>query len=48
MPRGKAPFSLQKRPANKKEAEKKRDGKKYRYVYYVPVSGSARKLHLGH
>ena len=35
MPRGQAPFSLQKRPANKKEAEKKRDGKKHRYVYYV-------------
>ncbi|MDA3951627.1 MAG: site-specific integrase [Spirochaeta sp.] len=35
MPRGQAPFSLQKRPASKKEAEKKRGGKKYRYVYYA-------------
>lgn len=34
-PRGQAPFSLQKRPASKKEAEKKRGGKKYRYVYYA-------------
>jgi len=35
MQRGKAPFSLQKRPANKIEAEKKRQGKPYRYIYYV-------------
>ncbi|MEX2443154.1 MAG: tyrosine-type recombinase/integrase [Alkalispirochaeta sp.] len=35
MPRGKSPFSLQRRPANRKEAEKKRQGKKYRYIYYV-------------
>ncbi|SIQ27239.1 hypothetical protein SAMN05920897_10678 [Alkalispirochaeta americana] len=35
MPRGKAPFSLQKRPTNKQEAEKKRQGRKYRYIFYV-------------
>jgi integrase len=35
MQRGKAPYSLQKRPANKKEAEKKRQGKPYRHIYYV-------------
>ena len=35
MPRRQAPFSLQKRPASRKEAEKKRGGKKYRFVYYA-------------
>jgi Site-specific recombinase XerD len=33
--RGKAPYSLQKRPANKKEAEKRRQGKPHRHVNYV-------------
>lgn len=32
--RHKKPFSLQKRPANAKEAQKKRDGKKFRIIYY--------------
>lgn len=35
MARGKAPYSLHKRPTNSKEAEKKRQGKRYRYTYYV-------------
>jgi len=35
MPRGKSPFSLHKRPANKKEAEKKRESKKYKAIFYV-------------
>ena len=48
MPRGKTAFSLQKRPANKKAAEKKCDGKKYRYVYYAQFQRSVRELHLGH
>ena len=32
---GKSPYSLQKRPANKAEAVKKKANKKYRYVYYI-------------
>ena len=40
MQRGRAPFSIQKRPANKKEAEKKRQGKAFRHVYYVQFRDS--------
>jgi len=35
MKQGKAPFSLQKRPSCKKEIEKKRQGKKYKIIYFV-------------
>jgi len=41
MKRGKAPYSLQKRPANKKEAEKKKLGKTYRCIYYVQFRDSS-------
>lgn len=35
MRMGKSPYSLQKRPANKAEAAKKRQDKKFRYIYYA-------------
>lgn len=35
MRTGQAPFSLQKRPSSKKEAEKKRQNKPFKYIYYV-------------
>jgi hypothetical protein len=35
MQKAKAPYSLQKRPAGKKEAEKKKLGKSWRHINYV-------------
>lgn len=40
MGKGKAPFSLYKRPSSVKEAKKKRQGKKYKFYYYVSFRDS--------
>ncbi|GAG04661.1 unnamed protein product, partial [marine sediment metagenome] len=40
MGKGKSPYSLYKRPANSKEAVKKRKGKSFRFIYYCQFRNS--------